>query len=92
MANNTSLHLVHRSADVAARRVAAPHRPMAFWHTVIGKKVVMAVNRALRHRRRKPLLILSVVQLPPAEGPYEHSHREQGHVQRESPQQAATRR
>src|SRR5208282_4446975 len=44
MSNNSSLHLVHPVGDLATRRVAAPHRVIAFWHTMIGKKVVMAVT------------------------------------------------
>src|SRR5208282_6477892 len=44
MSNNSSLHLVHPVGDLATRRVAAPHRVIAFWHTMIGKKVVMAIT------------------------------------------------
>ena len=44
MSNNSSLNLVHPVGDLATRSVAAPHRVMAFWHTMIGKKVVMAIT------------------------------------------------
>ena len=44
MSNNTSLNLVHPVGDVMTRSVAAPHRALAFWHTMIGKKVVMAIT------------------------------------------------
>src|SRR6202047_5521623 len=43
MSNSTSLNPVHVS-DVTTRTVAATHPAMAFWHTMIGKKVVMAVT------------------------------------------------
>src|SRR5882757_5626864 len=43
MSNSTSLNPVHVS-DVTTRSVAATHPAMAFWHTMIGKKVVMAVT------------------------------------------------
>ena len=43
MASNPSLDPVHLGA-VATRSVAVNHRAMAFWHTMIGKKVVMAVT------------------------------------------------
>ena len=42
MSNNTILNPVH--PVVETRSVAAPHRVLAFWHTMIGKKVVMAVT------------------------------------------------
>src|ERR1700756_4508524 len=44
MASNTNLNLVHPAGNVATQRVAVSHRTMAFWHTMIGKKVVMAVT------------------------------------------------
>jgi succinate dehydrogenase / fumarate reductase cytochrome b subunit len=44
MSNNTSLNPVHLVGAVTTRSVAATHRAMAFWHTMIGKKVVMAVT------------------------------------------------
>src|ERR1700732_5081341 len=43
MSNSTSLNPVHVS-DVTTRSVAATHPAIAFWHTMIGKKVVMAVT------------------------------------------------
>src|SRR5208283_1653115 len=46
MASNPSLHPVHPGA-VATRSVTVNHRAMAFWHTMIGKKVVMAVTGAV---------------------------------------------
>ena len=44
MSNNATLNPVHPVTDAARRGVAAPHRALAFWHTMIGKKVVMAVT------------------------------------------------
>ena len=44
MSNNTTLSPVHSVGGVATRSVAAPHRVMAFWHSMIGKKVAMAVS------------------------------------------------
>lgn len=44
MSNNTSLNPVHPVGAATARNVAAPNRVMAFWHTMIGKKVVMAAT------------------------------------------------
>src|SRR5246500_385963 len=44
MASNTNLNLVHPVGNVATQRVPVSHRTMAFWHTMIGKKVVMAVT------------------------------------------------
>ena len=44
MASNTSGNLVHPVGNVTTQRVAASHPAMAFWHTMIGKKVVMAVT------------------------------------------------
>ena len=44
MSSNASVNPVHPGGDVTMRSVAAPHRAMAFWHTMIGKKVVMAVT------------------------------------------------
>jgi succinate dehydrogenase / fumarate reductase cytochrome b subunit len=45
MSNNTSLNPAIRPlTNVTAQRIAAGNRVMAFWHTVIGKKVVMAVT------------------------------------------------
>jgi succinate dehydrogenase / fumarate reductase cytochrome b subunit len=45
MSNNTSLNPAIRPlTNVATRRIAAGNRVIAFWHTVIGKKVVMAVT------------------------------------------------
>jgi len=45
MSNNTSLNPAIRPlTNVTTRRIAAGNRLMAFWHTVIGKKVVMAVT------------------------------------------------
>src|ERR1700735_5478852 len=43
MAGNPSLNPVH-PGEVATRSVTVSHRAMAFWHTMIGKKVVMAVT------------------------------------------------
>jgi succinate dehydrogenase / fumarate reductase cytochrome b subunit len=43
MASNTSLNPVH-PGDVTTRTTAISHRALAFWHTMIGKKVVMAVT------------------------------------------------
>src|SRR5271155_373891 len=42
VSNNKILNPVH--PVVGMRSVAAPHRALAFWHTMIGKKVVMAVT------------------------------------------------
>ena len=42
MSNNKILNPVHPL--VGTRSVAAPRRVLAFWHTMIGKKVVMAVT------------------------------------------------
>jgi len=44
MSNHNSLNPVHPVGVVTTRSVAAPHRLMAFWHTMIGKKVAMAVT------------------------------------------------
>ena len=44
MASNTSGNLVHPVGNVTTQRVAVSHPVMAFWHTMIGKKVVMAVT------------------------------------------------
>src|SRR6201989_2229571 len=44
MASNTHLNSVHSTANVARQRVAVSHGALAFWHTMIGKKVVMAVT------------------------------------------------
>jgi succinate dehydrogenase cytochrome b subunit len=44
MANNTSLSPAQPIHAVATRSVAAPYRLLAFWHTMVGKKVVMAVT------------------------------------------------
>ncbi len=44
MASNTSGNLVHPVGHVTTQRVAVSHPVMAFWHTMIGKKVVMAVT------------------------------------------------
>jgi succinate dehydrogenase / fumarate reductase, cytochrome b subunit len=45
MSNNTSLNPAIRPlTSVTTRRIAAGNRVMAFWHTMIGKKVVMAVT------------------------------------------------
>src|SRR6201984_898475 len=45
MSNNTSLNPAIRPVgNVATQRVAVSHRTMALWHTMIGKKVVMAVT------------------------------------------------
>ena len=45
MSNNMSLNSVQPVGDMATRRsLAAPHPVMAFWHTMVGKKVVMAVT------------------------------------------------
>lgn len=44
MSHNASVNLVHPVSDVARRSVGAPNRFIAFWHTMIGKKVVMAVT------------------------------------------------
>ena len=44
MSNNTSLNPVHPVGAATARNVAAPNRVMAFWRTMIGKKIVMAVT------------------------------------------------
>jgi succinate dehydrogenase / fumarate reductase cytochrome b subunit len=44
MASNTSGNLVHPVGHVTTQRVAVSHPAMAFWHTMIGKKVVMAVT------------------------------------------------
>lgn len=38
------MELVHRIGDVETRRVAVTHRAMAFWQTMIGKKIVMAAT------------------------------------------------
>ena len=43
MAGNPSLNPVY-PGEVATRSVTVSHRAMAFWHTMIGKKVVMAVT------------------------------------------------
>jgi len=47
MLNNASLNPVHPVGHVTTRSLPAPHRVMAFWHTIIGKKVVMAVTGAV---------------------------------------------
>src|ERR1700751_939400 len=47
MAGNSNLNSVHSTADVARQRVAVSHGALAFWHTMIGKKVVMAVTGAV---------------------------------------------
>jgi succinate dehydrogenase / fumarate reductase cytochrome b subunit len=44
MANNSSSHLIHPSRGLATQSLSVSHRTLAFWHTVIGKKVVMAVT------------------------------------------------
>src|SRR5689334_21819813 len=45
MSNNTTLNpAIPPLSTVTTRRIAAGNRVMAFWHTVIGKKVVMAVT------------------------------------------------
>jgi succinate dehydrogenase / fumarate reductase, cytochrome b subunit len=44
MANNSSMHLIHPSGGVATQSVRVSHRVFTFWHTMIGKKVVMAVT------------------------------------------------
>jgi succinate dehydrogenase / fumarate reductase cytochrome b subunit len=45
MSNNTSLNPAIRPlTNVTTRRITAGNRVMAFWHTMIGKKVVMAVT------------------------------------------------
>ena len=44
MASNTNLNSVHSTANVARQGVAVSHGALAFWHTMIGKKVVMAVT------------------------------------------------
>jgi succinate dehydrogenase / fumarate reductase, cytochrome b subunit len=44
MANNSSVHLVHPGGGLATQSVGVSHRALAFWHTMIGKKVVMAVT------------------------------------------------
>src|ERR1700758_4691466 len=44
MASNTNPNLIHPPGNVATQRVAVSLRIMAFWHTMIGKKVVMAVT------------------------------------------------
>jgi succinate dehydrogenase / fumarate reductase cytochrome b subunit len=45
MANNSISHLVHPGGGgLATQRVNVSHRTLAFWHTMIGKKVVMAVT------------------------------------------------
>src|SRR5579864_2311345 len=45
MANNSISHLVHPGGGgLATQRVNVSHRALAFWHTMIGKKVVMAVT------------------------------------------------
>ena len=47
MPNNAGLNAVHPIGGVTTRSVAVPHRVLAFWHTMIGKKVVMAVTGAV---------------------------------------------
>ena len=48
MSNNTSLNPAIRSAGhVTTQSVAVSHRVLALWHTMIGKKVVMAVTGAV---------------------------------------------
>src|SRR6201982_1049152 len=44
MASNSNLNSVHPTANVTRQRVAVSHGALAFWHTMIGKKVVMAVT------------------------------------------------
>ena len=44
MASNMSGNLVHPVGTTTTQRVAASHPAMAFWSTMIGKKVVMAVT------------------------------------------------
>ena len=45
MANNSISHLVHPGGGgLATQSVNVSHRTLAFWHTMIGKKVVMAVT------------------------------------------------
>ena len=44
MSHNTTLNPGHPVDEVVRRSVAAPHRVLAFWHTMIGKKVAMAVT------------------------------------------------
>jgi succinate dehydrogenase / fumarate reductase cytochrome b subunit len=44
MPTNASLSPVHPVGDVMPQNLAASGRVMAFWHTMIGKKVVMAIT------------------------------------------------
>jgi succinate dehydrogenase / fumarate reductase cytochrome b subunit len=44
MPNHNSLNPVHPAGVVTRRSVAVPYRVIAFWHTMIGKKVVMAAT------------------------------------------------
>jgi succinate dehydrogenase / fumarate reductase, cytochrome b subunit len=44
MESNTSVNLIHPAATVTTQRVAVSHSSLAFWHTMIGKKVIMAVT------------------------------------------------
>lgn len=44
MANNSTLNPVHPGHDVGTQTVIAPNRLFAFWHSMVGKKVVMAVT------------------------------------------------
>ena len=44
MTSNSNLNSVHSTANVARQRVEVSHGALAFWHTMIGKKVVMAVT------------------------------------------------
>ena len=47
MTNNAGLNPAHPIGGMATRSVAVPNRVLAFWHTMIGKKVVMAVTGAV---------------------------------------------
>jgi len=47
MPNNAPLNPAHPIGNLRTLSVAAPHRVLAFWHTMIGKKVVMAVTGAV---------------------------------------------
>lgn len=44
MSTNTSLSPVRPVGDTVIQSVPAGHRPMVFWDTMIGKKVVMAIT------------------------------------------------
>jgi succinate dehydrogenase / fumarate reductase cytochrome b subunit len=47
MSNDTSFNPVHPVGEVMSPSVAANTRLMAFWHTMIGKKFVMAITGAV---------------------------------------------